>query len=121
MVRDSHAMGVSSQVAENVFWAAEGGLGIDHPVVGEQSPQETAKGIRSSDLLQRAVELELVAPEKLSESLCELPAEYATERDDWQEEAVRAVYPLRSVRSQSTDGNDVMDMRMMLQVLAPGV
>jgi hypothetical protein len=52
MAGDGHAMGVSSQVAENVFRAAEGWLGIDNPVVGEQLPQEAAKVLRNSDLLK---------------------------------------------------------------------
>ena len=35
MVGDSDAVGVSSQIAEDVFWAAEGWLGVDHPVSGK--------------------------------------------------------------------------------------
>ena len=52
MVRDGDAVGVSSQVAEDVFWAAEGWLGVDHPVSGEQSAQEAAEVFGRSDLLQ---------------------------------------------------------------------
>jgi hypothetical protein len=67
------------------------------------------------------VELKLVVPEELSESLCELAAEYATERDDRQEEAVRGIDPSGTVASKAAGGNDVMHVRMMLKVLSPGV
>ena len=33
MVGDRDAMGVAGQIVENVFGAAEGRLGIDHPVL----------------------------------------------------------------------------------------
>src|ERR1700691_3897393 len=121
MAGDGHAMGVSSQVAENVFRAAEGWLAIDNPVVDEQPPQEAAKMLGSSDLLKGAVELKLVAPEELSESSRELAAEYAAERDDRQEEAGRGIDPSGTVGSQAAGGNDVMHVRVMLKVLAPGV
>ena len=52
MAGDRHAMGISSQVAENMFRSSEGWLGIDHPIAGEQSPQESSKVLRSSDLLK---------------------------------------------------------------------
>jgi hypothetical protein len=119
MVRDGDAVGVSSQVAEDVFWAAEGWLGVDHPVSGEQSAQEAAEVFGRSDLLQRAVELKPVVPEELSECLSELPAEYAAECHDWQEEAVRTTYPPGTVRAQTTRGNDVMHMRVVFQALTP--
>jgi len=102
MVRDGDAVGVSSQVAEDVFWPAERWLGIDHPIAGEQSPQEPAKVLGSSDLLQCALELKPVVPEELPECLGELAAEYAAECHDWQEEAVRTAYPPGTVRAQTT-------------------
>src|SRR5215469_17268953 len=52
MVRNGDAVGVSSQVAEDVFRAAEGRLRVDHPVSSEQSPQEAAEVLGRSDLLQ---------------------------------------------------------------------
>ena len=52
MVGDGYAVGISSQVAQNLFWPAEGWLGIDHPIAGEQPPKEAAKGLGNSDLLK---------------------------------------------------------------------
>ena len=35
MVGDGDSMGVAGQVVENVFRAAEGWLGVDHPILPE--------------------------------------------------------------------------------------
>jgi hypothetical protein len=46
MVGDSDAMSVASQVLENMFGAAEGWLGIDHPVLLAELPEEVAECAR---------------------------------------------------------------------------
>ena len=46
MVGDSDAMSVASQVLENMFGAAEGWLGIDHPVLLAELPDEVAECAR---------------------------------------------------------------------------
>ena len=43
MVGDGDAMSVAGQVVENVFGAAEGWLGVDHPVDAEQLPEEAGE------------------------------------------------------------------------------
>lgn len=45
MVGDSHAMGIAGQVMKHVFGAAEGRLGIDHPVLPKQEAQRGGKGL----------------------------------------------------------------------------
>ena len=39
MVGDGHAMGIAAQVVEDVFGAAEGWFGVNHPVLSEQRSQ----------------------------------------------------------------------------------
>ena len=43
MVGDGDAMGIAGQVVENMFRAAEGWLGVDHPVLLTELPEEVAE------------------------------------------------------------------------------
>ena len=45
-VRDSDAMGVGAEIAQHMFRAAEGPLGVDDPVVAEQYPQPRSECAR---------------------------------------------------------------------------
>ena len=46
MVGDGNAMGVASQIVENMFGTAEGWLGVDDPVHLAEFPEEVAEGAR---------------------------------------------------------------------------
>jgi hypothetical protein len=67
------------------------------------------------------VELKLVLLEELTEPSSELAAEDAAECADRQEEASRGIDPSGTIRSQAASGNDVVNVRMMLKVLSPGM
>lgn len=95
MVRDSDAVGISGQVVQNLLRSTAGRLGVDHPVVDEQSLEEAEERCVRGEMLERAVELEFAAPEQIFEVLGKLAAEDAAERNDRQKEAFGAVDPLR--------------------------
>ncbi len=59
--------------------------------------------------------------EELTKPGGELAAEYPAECADGQEEAVRRRDPSGAIRSKPASRNDVMDVRMMLKVLSPGM
>ncbi len=44
-------MGVAGQVVEHMFGAAEGWLGVDHPVLPEELPEEVANAPARPELL----------------------------------------------------------------------
>jgi len=67
------------------------------------------------------VQLKSVLFEKFTEFLAELAAEDLAECFDGQEESARRVYPSGTIESQTSRGNDVVYMGMMLEVLSPGV
>src|SRR4051812_38904941 len=46
VVGDRNAMGITSEVADNLFWPTECGLGVDDPILPEQGSQERRKGLR---------------------------------------------------------------------------
>src|SRR5687768_4517437 len=63
----------------------------------------------------------LPASESLLESLSELGAEDFLEDSNRQQEFGMRCDPFAPVWSQASSWNDAMDMRMMLQLLVPGV
>jgi len=114
-------MGVAGQVVEHMFGAAERRLGVDDPVVAEQYAQPYAEGAWLRKRKQAAMKLEFTAMEGAAKSSDELAAENPAQCVDREEESARGIDPLRPVEGQAAGGNDVMDMRMMLEVLSPGV
>ena len=79
-VGDGDAMGVGAEIAQHMFPAAEGRLGVNDPVVAEQYPQPSSESARLGEWHKAAVELELAAMEGAAESSDELAAEDAAER-----------------------------------------
>lgn len=121
MVRDRDTVGVAGEIVENVFGTAEGRLGVDDPVLGKEPPEEMLEAFRCGELLERAVELELALKQKLLEFGGELAAEDAAENPDRQEEARGGCNPSGAVEGEATAWHDAVDVRMVLEVLSPGM
>jgi hypothetical protein len=121
MVGDGDAMGVAGEIVENMVGTAEGRLGIDDPVLLAELPEEVAEGLTQGELLNRSMKLQPVVLEQLTELVTELVAEDFAERLDGQEESGRGIDPSGAVEAQTTSGNDVMDVGMMLEVLSPAM
>ena len=60
MVGDGYAMGIAGEIAEHMMGTAEGGLGVDDPVLTEQGAQEGAEGLFVFQRLENSGEDELV-------------------------------------------------------------
>jgi hypothetical protein len=60
MVGDGYAMGIAGEIAEYMMGTAEGGLGVDDPVLTEQGAQEAAERLFVGQGLKRSGEGELV-------------------------------------------------------------
>ena len=45
MVGDGNAMGIARQIMQNMFWTAEGRLGVDDPVLSEELAQKPAEAM----------------------------------------------------------------------------
>jgi len=75
MVGDGHAMGVAGQVVEVMLRPAERRLGVDHPVLAAEFPQELDECVRRGKLLKRAMELDPVLLEEITKPGAELTAE----------------------------------------------
>ena len=79
-------MGVCAQIAQHMFRAAEGSLGVDDPIVPEQYPQPGGEGVWLGKGQQVAVELKLTSMKSVAQSGDELTAEDAAEHADGKEE-----------------------------------
>src|SRR5258705_10509561 len=101
MVGDGDAVGIAGQVVENMFGAAEGWLGVDHPVLLAEFPEEAAECARQGKLLERAMELEPVLLEEFTKPHPEPAAEAAAPSLDDQEKASRGIDPPGSLRAQA--------------------
>ncbi len=67
------------------------------------------------------MELELALKQELLERSGKLAAKDATQDPDGQQETWRSCTPSRAIDRKTSSRNDAVDMRMMLQVLSPGV
>ena len=77
MIGNGDAMGVAGQVAQNMLWAAERRLKVDHPVLPEQGTQEGGKSLVLTEGMESSRESELVVA--FFQSADELAAEDAAE------------------------------------------
>ena len=121
MVADRHPVGVPGQVLQHLFRAAERRLGVDDPFglgAGSEPALELARVGQRGEL---PMEGELALIEGGFDQGEELPPEDAAEDADRQEEAGFARDPARAVGRQPAARHDAVDVRVMLQVLAPGV
>jgi hypothetical protein len=82
---DGNAMGVGAEITQSVFWAAEGTLGVDDPVLSEQDSQPRCKGARFGQMQHTTVELKCAGLKGGLEPSDELAAERAAEHPDREE------------------------------------
>ncbi len=112
-------MGVAGEVAQDVSGAAERRLGVDDPVTSvegsQEGPERDRLGQRREPAMKR--ELPVGSLKMIEEPAPEQPPEYA----DGQEEPGSAGDPARTVGSEAATGDQTVDVRMVLEGLAPGV
>jgi hypothetical protein len=88
VIGDGHAMRVASQVVEHMLWSAERFLGIYHPVVNKQRPQEHAKDLRVCQVPQPSMKDEVSLAECVLKSGHEFATKDAAEYLPGQEEVL---------------------------------
>ena len=114
-------MGVAAEIGQHLLGAAERRLGIDDPVDAPQLVEPVGEGRGLGEAGEVAEEAQLAGVEGGLQVLEEQPAEQAREHAHRQEEAGPAGDPARAVEREAAARHDAMDVRMMVQVLAPGV
>ena len=106
-------MGVAAEVAQDLLGSRHGGLGVDDEVLGRGSPQqETARDFTHAQAPFYEGELE---------GLKELPPKHLGQPQDRQEVGRLGGDPALAVQAQASSGGDAVDVRVMLELLIPGV
>ena len=117
MVGDRYFVGVSSEIVDRLLWPAEGGLGINDPVLLACR----CDVLFELGLVVEMAELSVEAQFGLVELFEEESAEESGQHTHWKKEVLAATDPTRSVGAGAATGNNAVDVRMVQQVLAPGV
>src|SRR5215831_12476150 len=121
VVGDRHTVSIAGQVLQDMLRVLEGLCRVDHPLLVAQRGEaplprlglgECATATRQG---QVALRIELLQPRQVQTP--KAPREDA----DGQEEVGSTRQPLGPVGRQAPRGQDTMQMRVMVQLLAPGV
>ena len=113
MVGDGHAVGVAAEIAQHMWGAAEGRLGIDEPFLLAQLSGHLLEpgGITEIGCGTSAIEQSLAV--EPANSVEELFAEQGSQdRNGQQEQRVAGVDPAPVVSRQTAGGNHAVDMVM---------
>ena len=121
MVGDSDAMSVSAQVVDDILGAPERRFAVDDPVPTEEWAQERGERFWRGEQLQLAVKPQLTLGESVFQSSDELAPKNLSQNRKGKKEAATGGEPALVVGGESAGGDHAMDMRMMLQLLVPGV
>ena len=121
MVGDGDTVGVAAEVADHFLGSAEGGLGIDDPVLAKQRSEECREALGLFQVLNRSCASQLFLPMSAPQSIDKLPPENLAERLNGQEERVQRMDPSLFVRRDSAAWNDAVNVGMEQQVLPPRV
>lgn len=120
-VGDRDTVGVAAEIGQHLLRAAEGRLGVNDPLYPTKCAQPILEGGGSGEADEFAEEAEFTCLERRAQCVEKEPAEKPREHSDRQEEAGSAADPLGAVRRQAAARNDAVDMRVVVQVLAPAM
>jgi len=98
VVGNGYAVGVASQIVQDVFGSAEWWLGVDDPVFSKQGAQECPEVLFVGQREAFSVERQLLGEESASQSDHELSAKHTAENPDRQKEAAWSGEPALMIR-----------------------
>ena len=114
-------MRIAAEISQHLFGAAEWRLGIDHPVGPSELIEPLGERGGIGEVGEIAKEAQVASREGGLQLLQKQAAEQPGEDAHRQEEAGPASDPTCAVERRSTTGHNTVDMRMVLQGLAPGM
>jgi hypothetical protein len=115
------AMGIAAEIGQHLLGVAEGWLGVDDPIDAPQLAEPACEGDGFGECRKLAEETEFAGREVGAQRVEEEPPEQPREDTHRQKEAGSAGHPARTVERWTAAGHDAMDVRVVMQVLAPGV
>jgi len=112
-VADGDSVGVSAEIAQDLFGPGHGGLGVDNEFLnGSATQQEAARGLRHA---QTALD------ESGFKRLEKFPSKDDGEFSDRQKESRSGGDPSSAIEAQSSTGRDAVDVWKMPELLIPCV
>jgi hypothetical protein len=120
MVGDGHPMRIAAEILQNVLGTAKRRLGVDHPFCVPHGGQILGEGSRpcsGSSALEEMQRPGVKGLQLRQEQAAKQPREHAHR----QEEARTAGNPAFAVGTQAAARHHAMQMRVMQQILAPGM
>ena len=121
VIRDGHPVRVSREILQHVGRTAKGRLGIDHPALSKEGPEKGPKGGRGGERLERPRKVQSALVKGVAQAGDEFPAKDLPEHLHGKKEGLARVDPSCAVRGHAAGRHHAMDVRMMLQALAPRV
>jgi hypothetical protein len=121
MVGNRHTMGVLAKITKRVLGAPEWAFCVNHPVGAEKRAKPRGEGLRILQRGEGSMEGDFVLRVQRFEAIHELAPEHFFEYVNRQKEVLLRVDPPRMVWRQTAGGNHAMNVRMMLELLIPGV
>ena len=120
-VGDRHAMSVLTKITERMLRPSKWAFGVNHPLGAEKRTKPRREGFGIEKRGQRSVKAEFMLRMQLFESIDKLAPKHFTEHLDRQEELWLRSDPSRVIGSKTAGGYNTVHMRMMLELLVPGV
>ena len=120
-IGDGDAVGVAAQIGQHLLGPRKRALGIDDPFGAAQSPEASGEGCRFGQRRKRAGEAQFAGLERRKQPFGEQRAEPAGEHPHRQEEPRPTSDPSCLVRRQAATRHDAVQVRVVLQGLAPRV
>src|SRR5208283_2101344 len=123
VVGDSHAVSISPEVVQDLFRSGKWRLGIDHPFLRTQRPDQPCEPFGSTENLSLAGIYEPVRTSCLFEQSDKFPSEYLRESFHGEEIWFCAAfgYPGLAILSKDSTWHHTVDMEMIQEDLAPGM
>src|SRR5450755_19805 len=114
-------MGIPPDIVENLRWPGEGPLRVDHPFGVPNRCQVAPERGGFMEVAVRGEEVQRAGGECLLQVMQEQAPEHPRQHSDGQKESRLARDPAFAIWRDPAARNKKMDVRMVQQVLSPGV
>lgn len=121
MVGDGDAVGVGTEIEQDMLRTSEGSFAVDDPVMAKQLPEPGGEELGLGEELEVTMEAELGLGEGALQRGHELAAKHPAQHFVGKEEGAAGLDPARVIGGQTTGWEYAMDMGMKLELLIPSV
>jgi len=121
LIADGYPVGIAAEILKDSLNPSERGLAIDDPRFLIELLSEQLEGLGLPEMFHTVIEGEFSGFIVFLEIIQKLVSEQLGHKPDGEEESFSARDPAVFSRGQSAAGNNTVNMRMVHEVLSPGV